>query len=239
MASGAQVSLPHVQTAEQHHERLDAFEVWRTPLPVARQGVQALADFNPEFSPGLALDVGAGCGPFGAAVHDVFGGGVCIQAVEPREEETKSLRGRKVYEAIHQVRFEDFEAAPCFDLIVANPAFTLWPDVWARSIRLLSSGGCLLLYLPSTMGHSDEPAEQAGIFDEHPPVAQFRVRGRVRHRVGRNPKTGKLYGSDNRKHSFWLWSAEPPPRSIAPVWIAKNLPQLPKGSLSYQPPSAR
>lgn|GEM_PF-2537770 len=213
------------------HERLDEWEVWRTPLPVAMQPLRFCVDrafiaWRP--SPLRILDPSAGCGVFGVAARHVWQRAE-LTAVEPRPEERPGLE--RIYDTVITSRFEDAALDGPFDLIVTNPAFSTWGDVWEKAIGLLAPGGLLVLYLPSTMGHSDEPAERGDIFDRHPPIAQLRVIGRVAHRTGTNPKTGKKYGRDNRKHSFWVWRQG----TCRGAWRTHNLPRLSKEDLTYRP----
>ncbi len=210
--------------------RLDEYEVWRTPLPVARQPLACLSEqLGWVHRPARVLDPSAGCGVFGVAARERWPDAELV-AVEPREEEQAKLHD--VYDRVHVSMFDSAPLkAGSFDLIVTNPAFSLWAQIWETSIRLLAPNGVLVLYLPSTMGHSDEPAERGDIFDFHPPLVQLRVMGRVRHRTGINPNNGKPYGADNRKHSFWVWRKQ----ATGSSWRTYNLPRLPRADLTYRP----
>ena len=218
---------------EAEQARHDEWEVWRTPLAVALQPMRFIVDramlpWRPE--PLRILDPSAGCGVFGVAARQTWGS-AHLTAIEPREEERPALEAR--YNRVITSRFEDVELDDAFDLIITNPAFGSWGDLWQSMIGLLAPQGLLVLYLPSTMGHSDEPAERGDIFDRYPPVAQLRVMGRVAHRTGVNLETGKKYGRDNRKHSFWVWRQSLGIRRGP--WRTHNLPRLAPHELIYRP----
>lgn len=226
-----QMRLFPMDEADAEQARLDEWDVWRTPLAVALQPMRFIVDramlpWRP--LPLRILDPSAGCGVFGVAARQTWPG-AHITAIEAREEERPGLEAR--YDRVITSRFEDVDLDEEFDLIITNPAFGSWGDLWEHLVGLLAPQGLIVLYLPSTMGHSDEPAERGDIFDRYPPIAQLRVMGRVAHRVGRNPATGKKYGRDNRKHSFWVWRQG----TKAGPWRAHNLPRLEPEELIYRP----
>jgi hypothetical protein len=153
--------------------------------------------------------------------------------VEIRREERTCLKALSA--EVHTMPFQDYarrEIGRSFDFIGTNPPFDQWAEIARAAMLLLAPRGVLCLYGLSAWGHSDEPSEVATFFEEYPPTYQARVMGRVRHRVGNNPKTGRKYGTDSRKYSFWLW-IKGEPRSES--WRTCNLPRLTNEQRTWRP----
>lgn len=171
-------------------DREKLYQVDRTPVAVARQGVAILNTLSPR----RVVDIGAGDGVFGIACREMWPDAELI-AVEPREEERDGLS--RIYDTVIVAKAADADI-PMADVIIGNPP---WRSEWAGIVQAaresLTLFGSLVLLGPSSWGHSDEPSECARLFDEWSPVAQWRIHGRVAFRGGSS--------ADNRKCSYWEW----------------------------------
>lgn len=180
-------------------ERWADHEAHFTPLAVALQGVESCARFlalEPDDAL-LIVDVGAGAGSIGMALRQVFPHATLV-AVEPREEEVMHLR--RHYDEVFVGTVEQFAAvhpAARFDLAISNPRWSMWGDIFDATLPLVKDDRYVVMHGPSSWGHSDEPSEYARVFDEHLPIEQWRVRGRVAYNGGA--------ATDNRKVSWWAW----------------------------------
>jgi hypothetical protein len=168
------------------------------PLAVAEQGAWACREFLTDERPGMRiLDVGAGSGSIGIGLRKVFPNAMLV-AVEPREEELPHLQ--RNYDEVFVGTIEDFAALQPraqFDLIISNPRWSMWGDIFNASLPLATPAGFLVFHGPSTWGHSDESSEYVSVFDTLPPVEQWRVRGRVAYNGNS--------ATDNRKVSWWAF----------------------------------
>jgi predicted RNA methylase len=93
-----------------------------------------------------------------------------------------------------------------FDLVIGNPHFTgLTSDAPQQSMPaiLLRHAAAVLLF------HQEQSFQKsksgAAIWHAFPPAAVFCVPGAVRFREGKNPATGKPYGTDARCYQATLW----------------------------------
>jgi hypothetical protein len=171
------------------------------PLAVAEQGAWACREFLTEETPGMQiLDVGAGSGSIGVGLRKVFPG-AHLTAIEPRAEEAEHLQ--RHYDDVFIGTVEDYYAKlamvvdSSFDLIISNPRWSMWGDIFNASLPLAKPGGFLVFHGPSTWGHSDESSEYVSVFDVLPPREQWRVRGRVAYNGDS--------ATDNRKVSWWAF----------------------------------
>jgi hypothetical protein len=192
------------------------FDACFTPTPVARQLVERLKPMvrsNPR-----VLDPCAGSGVFGMVAADLS---PChLVAIEPRDEELLALQ--RWYDDVHGGNAQDvcpqlLADEQEFDLIVTNPPWWCWGEIMRHAWQLLADDGVLALLGPSTWGHSDESSEFVDVFDEMPPIEQWRVRGRIAFNGGSS--------TDNRKCSLWLWRMGA--AADRDGWKCINLPALP------------
>lgn len=200
--------------------RWDEHEACFLPLPVALQGVQAIRSHLHVLDDACIADLGAGAGSIGVALRTVFPG-AHIVAVEPREEEVPHLLPK--YDELfvgdaqqHATMRAGRSATHDYDLVVSNPPWSIWGDVWDCAWSMVRPGGYVVMHGPSTWGHSDEGSEYIDVFDEHPPLQQWRVRGRVAYNGGG--------ATDNRKVSWWVWRAGAP--ASVHGWWTTNLEAL-------------
>lgn len=220
----------------EEHDREREFDVVRTPIEVIRQGLAYASSLGlVDWRNASFLDPCAGDGRFAYVMVDSKSDVPApsyVECVEPRSEERAALN--VVSNKVTTARLQDVAifdtgkhgAVPRegYGVIATNPPFKEWAEIAERCLTgLLAPGGMMVLYGLSTWGHSDEPSEAANLFLRHPPAAQLRIHGRVRHRCGRNPKTGRLYGTDSRKYSWWVWA---PGVGPSRGWLTMNLPPL-------------
>lgn len=191
-----------------------------TPRPVARQ---QLTDLRTRF--GLigcrVLDLGAGSGAWCAEARDILRPSLIV-AVEPRAEELPHLqRWADQVHTMDAATFHDFAASHgaigAFDLVLGNPPWWCWPEIWRVGWSVLDRTGVLSFLGPSSWGHSHEAGEGREIFEQRAPLLQNRVARRVAYNGGR--------GTDNRKCSHWVWHRS---RSglLENGWVAHQLPDM-------------
>jgi 16S rRNA G527 N7-methylase RsmG len=179
-----------------------AMEAHFLPLAVAQQGVEACRDNLFLVEPEWIIDVGAGSGSIGVGLRAVFPN-AHIVAVEPREDEVPHLL--RHYDEVFVGTIEDFaklQPRPRYDLAISNPRWSLWGDIFEATLPIVKHRGFVVMHGPSSWGHSDETSEHVRVFDEHQPVEQWRVRGRVAY-------NGDC-ATDNRKVSWWAWRKRDP-----------------------------
>lgn len=223
-----------------------------TPRAVAAQALhRLLATSRP---PRRILDVCAGAGVYASEARRIaheLGISVHVTAIELREEERRYLEHNADLALIGDWSLAlDLEP---FDLIVGNPAFPIWPLALPGLLRCLTPGGLICALFHNGLGQRAlvSPDEDEGqdfepfeLLDEHPPIAQWRIRGPIRFRSKDqiNPKTNKPYGVDIRDYSHWLWAGYPlqgmrhdmrMTSASGLGWFTCDLPRLPSESLRW------
>ena len=202
-------------------ERLKAFEVDCTPGPVVRQMFE---QWGVERSGLKILDLCAGSGVFGQQARDVLGDAIeSLTAVEIRSEERPNLE--RWYDEVRIGDLREQTDLGEFDLIVGNPAFSFWLDALtlAQSVRV-SHGAVVMLGL-NELGTRGSASR--GAWEKHPPAQQWRIAGTLGFRgPGKNPETGKRWGTDTRSYSWWVWRNPGVWGSTPGVWLARDLPPL-------------
>ena len=190
------------------------------PLPVALQGVEAIREHLHVLDDAHILDLGAGAGSIGVALRQVFPAATIV-ACEPRDEEVSHLLPK--YDEVIVGTARQLAALRAgrsarhdFDLVVSNPPWSIWGEVWECAWSMVRPGGYVVMHGPSTWGHSDESSEYIDVFDDCPPLQQWRVRGRVAYNGGA--------ATDNRKVSWWVWRMGAPKGVRG--WWSINLPAL-------------
>lgn len=206
------------------------FEVDRTPVAVARQGLRALADiYTSNVFVGRrtlrALDVCAGSGTY-ASCRDFLPsyGGVEWTCLEIRPEERKWL-----FRVADRVVIGDVaKSRPAwhrrFDLVVGNPAFSLVPVVLRQALKWVKDDGIVCLLGLNELGTRGSSSRM--LWSDALPTHQLRVAGTVSFRgPGINPETGKRWGTDQRSYSHWVWGEQH--REVPePYWVTMDLPLL-------------
>lgn len=218
------------------HQRERNFNVDRTPLGVIRQGLSYASALGlTDWADGLFLDPSAGDGRFALVMRESSSDVPKprhIECIEPRIEELGPLG--VVSDIAETARLQDACLSRLhYDVIATNPPFDQWAEIALKCYQdYLAPGGMMVFYGLSTWGHSDEPSEAGELFRRIPPTVQMRIHGRVRHRVGHNPNTGKPYGTDSRKYSWWVWH-----KAHAGIrgWNTFNLPPLPREERTAEP----
>lgn len=182
-----------------------------TPTPVIHQGVEALKLVFELGNYQTILDPSAGSGAFGSVFREVFSGSR-TKGMEMRAEEAWWLsRNYDQYEiSSFQVQKEKQS------LIVTNPPFDRWTEIFIKSWKSLRRGGVLsFLGLTSWGSRSEEGVE---LFKKYCPVVQMRIPGTVGFR-------GKGKGSDTRDYCWWAWKKSETLLGER-MWVALNLPRL-------------
>jgi hypothetical protein len=181
-------------------DRLREFEVDCTPGPIVRQGFETFVE---AFSPpaGLrVLDLCAGSGVFGQQARSVLDR-PHLTAVEIRPEERPNLE--RWYDVVRIADVRTVELGE-FDLVVGNPAFTLWVPVLERAVGALAPLGVAMLLGLNELGTRGSVSR--GAWERWVPAWQWRIAGTIGFRgPGLNPKTGKPWGCDQRSYSWWSW----------------------------------
>ena len=210
-----------------------------TPMPIIRQGLQALATAYPHL-PGASfvhVDQCAGAGAFSIASKDIFRGR--SHAFEIRESERVNLSRNADTSVIGDVRIvEKFEGSSV-SLWATNPAFSLLADLLEQALAN-STARTFVLYL-GLSEWGQRGVDAAALFHRFPPIEQFRIQGALGFRgLQINPKSitkacpeGKPYGTDLRSYSWWLWRADGlggsrwgGERGGVPTWSCSTLPRL-------------
>lgn len=208
-------------------ERLREFDADFTPTPVVRQVLLHLRD-EMGLRPRTMLDPCAGGGVFGMVAREVWPH--CLRvAIEPREEELDNLLNH--YDFVRRGGVESLETEHVvgwtegigFDLIVTNPAFSLWPGIVDDLVPNLSRFGHLvLLGLCDVLLRGEAGLEVA---TRRPPSNELPIPGAIGFRgPGINPKNGKPWGTDQRSYSWWDWRKHD---GLQPCWLRDPLPRLP------------
>lgn len=182
-------------------DRLREFEVDCTPGPIVRQGFET---FDEVYTPpaGLrVLDLCAGSGVFGQQARRVLSR-PHLTAVEVRPEERANLE--RWYDVVTIADVRTVELGAAFDLVVGNPAFTIWPDVLGRAVEALAPSGAVMLLGLNELGTRGSASREVWL--RWVPTWQWRIGGTIGFRgPGLNPKTGKPWGCDQRSYSWWSW----------------------------------
>lgn len=204
-------------------ERLKEFEVDCTPGPVVRQMFETL---DTSASGLRILDLCAGSGVFGQQAREVLGDAIeSLTAVEIREEERPNLE--RWYDEVRIGDLREVTDLGEFDLVVGNPAFSLWLDALTLAESVRASHGVVVMLGLNELGTRGSASREA--WYRYTPSEQLRIAGTLGFRgPGLNPKTGKPWGCDQRSYSWWVWR----PRGIwgsaeAGSWVARDLPPLP------------
>jgi hypothetical protein len=199
-----------------------------TPRRVVRQGLE-LAERVLGQAPGTLLDPCAGAGVFGMEAHHLWRG--CLRfGIEARAEEREHVA--RWYP--HGFVIDRFQDAPSIglepDLIATNPPFDQWPELLAWALDYVRPGGVVMFLGLVSWGCSDEPSERADVLRAFPPVLEGRIFGRIKFRTGRNPNTGKPYGTDSRKYAWWCWQRDGVRSTFEglPTWSTTILPAIPR-----------
>lgn len=218
-------------------ERLREFEVDCTPGPVVRQGFETLVDVFVPVPRLRVLDLCAGSGVFGQQARRVLDR-PHLTAVEIRPEERPNLE--RWYD---DVRIGDLRSVELgeFDLVVGNPAFTLWVPALENAVGALAPQGVVMLLGLNELG--SRGSESRGAWNRWVPAWQWRIAGTIGFRgPGLNPKTGKPWGCDSRSYSWWVWQRPhgwAMPRAaaqmgkIAAAWRAMDLALLSAAERSW------
>jgi hypothetical protein len=186
-------------------ERLKEFEVDCTPGPIVQQGFESyfwmLGTQKCQVLPKRILDLCAGSGVFGQQARKFFPDAEIV-AVEIRKEERANLD--RHYDEVHIGDFREGPWLGHFDLVVTNPAFSLFTDALSNGLEATTPTGVVMLLGLNELGTRGSASRQA--FTKSPPLWQWRIAGTVGFRgPGTNPKTGKPWGCDTRSYSWWVW----------------------------------
>ncbi len=202
-------------------ERDRKYEVESTPGPIVRQGLEELYTRLRNKTDLRILDLCAGSGVFGQYARLVFPRISELVAVEIREEERTNLE--RWYDTVHIGDVSDIggTVGPDFDVVIGNPAFTVWNNALGAGHACAPIVLFLGLNELGTRGSASREVWTASL-----PSEQWRIGGTLGFRgPGLNPKTKKRWGTDTRSYSWWLWQDgwhERPGR-----WSAMDLPCLP------------
>lgn len=181
-------------------ERLRAFEVDCTPGAIVRQGFEMFVEAYCPPAGLRVLDLCAGSGVFGQQARRVLDR-PHLTAVEIRPEERPNLERWYDQVLIGDVRTIELGQ---FDLVVGNPAFTIWVTVLERSVEALAPLGATMLLGLNELGTRGSVSREAWL--RWVPTWQWRIGGTIGFRgPGLNPKTGKPWGCDQRSYSWWSW----------------------------------
>jgi hypothetical protein len=205
-------------------DRLKQFEVDCTPGPVVRQGFEAVDEILSPRSRLRVLDLCAGSGVFGQQARRVLKEPELV-AVEIREEEKPNLD--RHYDEVHIGDFR--EVVPtlgAFDLVITNPAFSLFVAALEAGTAVIRRGGAVVLLGLNELGTRGSASREA--WDEHRPTWQWRIAGTLGFRgPGINPKTKKPWGTDTRSYSWWTWQRRGRREDLSRrTWSALDLPLL-------------
>lgn len=216
-------------------ERLREFDADFTPTPVVRQVLEHLRDAF-HLNPRTMLDPCAGAGVFGMVAREVWPG--CKRfGIEVRVEELQELLRHYDDHALEPCEklladptapwLMDWHGGGGFDLIITNPAFSLWPNIVPKMLQLLNSGGYLvLLGLCDVLLRGEAGLDLA---QSRPPWWELAIPGAIGFRgPGINPKNGKPWGTDQRSYSWEVWHADSQLEGPGgPAWYREPLPRLP------------
>lgn len=190
-----------------------------TPRPVVRQVLERLRDRFPHLVGGRVVDLGAGAGVWCSEARAVLRPELVV-AVEPRQEERDHLR--RWAHQVHTMTAQEFAEfadghGAVFDLVLGNPPWWCWPEIWTAGWDMLRPAGVLSFVGPSAWGHSHESGEGRQVFEEAAPLEQWRIARRVAYNGGRD--------TDNRKCSAWVWHRANS-GTLANGWLAHQLPDM-------------
>ena len=197
-----------------------------TPKAVAEQAVEEVV--SQWGIPGSAVDVGAGRGAISKAL-EVHMYPDRIIPIEPRRECAQALEGypNRVESTIQEWMEVDRGQ---YDLVIANPAFSLIAEIAPLCLRLAGQTGepagykgvvCLLGLLDwgqrcTSLQRHGSPTHRA-VWIETPPTHCWRIPGSL---------SMSAEGSgDARSYCWWIWA--PGPRPHPTGWITTTLPCLP------------
>lgn len=217
-------------------ERLEDYEAFFTPVPVAQQAAKRVIDplMGDDWTrkPRI-LDPSAGSGSYGLAIRRLYGSKVELVSIEPREEERENLL--RLSDDVFSGLLQDYlsTSPEPFDVIIGNPPFSLVYHFVRWSFDYGLTKNVVVLLALSSLGQSGAGAKA---FRLHRPMEQWRIQGRIGFRgPGVNPKTGKKWGVDQRDYSHWLWSGAggKVPRGMPVSWLTTNLPELPTSQRTW------
>lgn len=216
----------HVARLERDREH----QVDRTPGPVAYQGVSWAANWfcaSEGRNMKTIVDTGTGAGVFGQQERRILGPEAVLIGIEVRPEEHAAARHYDRFIVGDATDPAIVESIGGVDATIANPKFKIWPALLRAYLPI---SRFVMFYGTISWGCAEGDEDDSGtgltgaaLFDEFPPLACGRIRGRVAHRgPGLNPKTDKPWGADQRDCCWWLWKRG----NTHPVWQTENLPQL-------------
>lgn len=219
----------------------------RTPIPVARQILDAVSYQSSRYRPRRILDVGCGEGSWGIAARDLWPD-AHLTGIDLRGDALPHMQ-RNYDRAIQGSFPEDMAELGLgpFDMVVGNPPFSrvvpgtktkenLFPSFVRASLRMMRPGSLLCFYALNDLGQRGLCTRQLFNGDLYlgleacPPCLQLRVAGSIGHR---GPKRDDVQGSgtgDSRCYSAWVWTANgeggTAPRP-SDGWTCIDLPALP------------
>lgn len=216
--AGADEKQVSIAGIEDERARWAEFDACFSPVAVVDQFLRVLPTLVWIPTIGRLLDPCAGGGVFGKVAGQRMPGWERV-AVEPRHEERPYLERNYDHHVI--ARAQDYSASVLdlvdpYDLVVTNPPWWCWPEIFDACQPLVRARGALALLGPSTWGHSDESSEGIDVFERVCPAYQLRVRGRIAFNGGSS--------TDNRKCSWWVWLNDGVERDS---WTTLTLPALP------------
>lgn len=205
------------------HERLREHSADFTPSALVRQMFEQFKLRYRSPDPISMVDAGAGAGVFGQQAKLVLGEDLRASVgVEIRDEEQFT---RHYTLGVH-ANFLELEARrfPSANLVVGNVPFHLWREFVVHARGIVGPRGWVIFLGLSSWGQRARDGIE--LFSEVPPFAQWRIAGPIGFRgPGRNPETGKRWGTDTRCYSWWVWRGAS--MGEIPSWATTNLPLLP------------
>jgi hypothetical protein len=206
-------------------ERARAHEMDLTPAPLVRQMLESLAPWcnseglGSDGHPIHVEDPCAGAGVFGQELRRTWPH-AHTRGIELREEEREGLESN--YDECAIGSFLDC-ASDRVDVVVTNPAFSLAEQIVRHYIDRLTPSGVICILQLGDFGQRSKAG--AKLFADFPPRMQLRIMGSVKFRNGVNPETGKVYTSDLRSYSWWVFGAQSQRQNRC--WGGRNLDRLP------------